>query len=128
MLAVMAVMRRFLSAAPRRAPPAVLVGGGVGPAAGVALHQRLVAHTRARGDGDHLHVVHCSRSAHVADRTAFLLGGGDANAVPAPSPEACDRAQNSGLESMVPRNLLKFSEIQWILVKFSAILEKCTEF
>ena len=59
---------------------AIVIGGGVGPAAGVALHQSIIEHTRARGDGDHLHVHHVSHSAMVRDRTEFLLGAEDARA------------------------------------------------
>lgn len=47
--------------------------GGVGPAAGILLHQLLLTHTANNGtDQGHLHVCHFSCSADVADRTTFL--------------------------------------------------------
>lgn len=52
-----------------------LVGilGGVGPAAGVLLHQTLLQHTASGGvDQGHLPVCHLSRSADVASRVLFL--------------------------------------------------------
>lgn len=53
---------------------ALIIGGGVGPMAGVALHARIIENTLASGDQDHLDVIHVSRSADVTDRTDFLLG------------------------------------------------------
>ena len=51
------------------------IGGGVGPSAGVGLHQRLIENTRTDGtDQGHFMVVHVSRSPVVQDRTKFLLG------------------------------------------------------
>jgi len=50
------------------------IGGGVGPSAGVGLHQKIIDNTRSTTDQGHFTVVHVSRSAHVQDRTKFLLG------------------------------------------------------
>lgn len=52
----------------------IVIGGGVGPMAGVALHAKVIEATVAeRGDRSHVNVVHISRSSAIADRTAFLL-------------------------------------------------------
>ena len=80
--------RRAAAAAGRHQHPAIVIGGGGGPAAGVALHHTLLEQTRARGDGDHLHVHHVSYSAHVRDRTDFLLDAED--------PRAGERPANPG--------------------------------
>ncbi|GLE00847.1 hypothetical protein PINS_up009645 [Pythium insidiosum] len=47
--------------------------GGVGPAAGVLLHQAILQHTDSHGiDQGHLPVCHLSRSADVSSRAEFL--------------------------------------------------------
>lgn len=64
-----------LSTPVQQQPPAVLgICGGVGPAAGVLLHQTLLEHTAGDGrDHSHLSVCHLSRSDDMTDRTEFLL-------------------------------------------------------
>ncbi|MFP4491902.1 MAG: aspartate/glutamate racemase family protein, partial [Spirochaetaceae bacterium] len=53
----------------------ILIGGGVGPMAGVELHRKIVEHTATDGtDQDHLEVLHLSRSPIIGDRTDFLAG------------------------------------------------------
>jgi aspartate racemase len=52
----------------------LIIGGGVGPMAGVALHARIIENTLANSDAGHLPVHHLSRSSDVTDRTEFLLG------------------------------------------------------
>ncbi|MFQ3620995.1 MAG: amino acid racemase [Spirochaetales bacterium] len=53
----------------------LVIGGGVGPMAGVALHARIIQHTRTDGtDQSHLEVLHFSCSNRVLDRTEYLLG------------------------------------------------------
>ncbi|MFP4068172.1 MAG: aspartate/glutamate racemase family protein [Spirochaetaceae bacterium] len=53
----------------------VLIGGGVGPMAGVALHRKVIENTDNEGtDQGHLEVLHLSRSPIIGDRTEFLLG------------------------------------------------------
>ncbi|OQW92178.1 MAG: hypothetical protein BWK79_15220 [Beggiatoa sp. IS2] len=48
--------------------------GGVGPYAGLDLHTKICNNTVTTGiDQDHLEVYLLSRSAHIPDRTAFLL-------------------------------------------------------
>lgn len=48
--------------------------GGVGPAAGILLHQVLLNHTENEGtDQGHLDVSHVSRSQDTTDRTTYLL-------------------------------------------------------
>lgn len=50
------------------------IGGGVGPMAGVKLHELIIQHTLSRIDQGHLSVVHISHSSQIPDRTKFLLG------------------------------------------------------
>ena len=51
----------------------VIIGGGVGPMAGVKLHEHIIAGTKTNGtDQDHLEVVHLSRSPDIMDRTEAL--------------------------------------------------------
>lgn len=52
----------------------VILGGGVGPMAGVAAHARVIESTLSGGDDQsHLTVVHLSRSSAIPDRTEYLL-------------------------------------------------------
>jgi aspartate racemase len=54
---------------------AIIIGGGVGPLAGVELHRRIIENTRTDGtDQDHLSVYHLSRSSDIGDRTDYLAG------------------------------------------------------
>ncbi len=51
----------------------IIIGGGVGPMAGVALHAKIIEATRApSGDASHLAVIHLSDSAAIPDRTGYL--------------------------------------------------------
>ena len=51
----------------------ILIGGGVGPMAGVDLHRRIIAQTNTNGtDQDHLRVLHASFSDLIPDRTESL--------------------------------------------------------
>ncbi|RLD64716.1 MAG: hypothetical protein DRI95_10265 [Bacteroidetes bacterium] len=53
----------------------IIIGGGVGPMAGVELHKKIIENTKISGkDQDHLQVWHLSRSYDVPDRTEFLSG------------------------------------------------------
>jgi aspartate racemase len=52
----------------------LIIGGGVGPMAGVALHAAIIENTLAGGDRGHLDLIHLSLSAGISDRTEFLLG------------------------------------------------------
>ncbi len=53
----------------------IVIGGGVGPMAGVLLHQKIIENTHTNGtDQDHLEVLHLSRSPLVGDRTDYLQG------------------------------------------------------
>ena len=53
---------------------AIIIGGGVGPMAGVALHARIIEQTRTDGtDQSHLHLVHYSCSPAITDRTEYLV-------------------------------------------------------
>ncbi|WP_322404964.1 amino acid racemase [Massilia luteola] len=61
---------------PAPAPPARLgVVGGIGPAATVDFLGKVVAHTRARRDQDHLPII-VDHNPRIPDRTAHLVGGG----------------------------------------------------
>lgn len=58
----------------------ILIGGGVGPMAGVELHKKIISSTKTAGtDQDHLDIVHLSFSSLVSDRTQFLLEGSGVN-------------------------------------------------
>ncbi len=53
----------------------IIVGGGVGPMAGLLLHKYIIEQTKTNGtDQDHLTVIHISRSKEIPDRTEYLLG------------------------------------------------------
>ncbi|RLO04419.1 hypothetical protein DYB28_007695 [Aphanomyces astaci] len=53
--------------------PLLGILGGVGPAAGLVLHQAILRHTQNHGtDQGHLDVVHVSRSADIAARPTYL--------------------------------------------------------
>ena len=53
----------------------IVVGGGVGPMAGVALHRLIIENTATDGrDQTHLSIHHFSRSSDIGDRTEYLLG------------------------------------------------------
>ena len=53
----------------------IVIGGGVGPMAGVALHGKIIENTLTDGtDQSHLEVFHFSRSSSIPDRTEFILG------------------------------------------------------
>lgn len=63
----------------------IVIGGGVGPMAGVALHAKVIEATIAeRGDRSHINVVHISRSSAIADRTAYLLQTGEGETIDNP--------------------------------------------
>lgn len=53
----------------------IIIGGGVGPMAGLALHRAVVEETVTDGtDQGHIPLVHLSAPHRVADRTEYLLG------------------------------------------------------
>jgi aspartate racemase len=59
----------------------LLIGGGVGPMAGLVLHRKIIEFTQTDGtDQDHLEVIHLSRSPLIGDRSEFLAG------LPVPDP------------------------------------------
>ncbi len=54
----------------------IVIGGGVGPLAGVKLHEHVINNTLTDGtDQDHLEVYHLSRSQDIMDRTEAILSG-----------------------------------------------------
>ena len=60
--------------------PALIIGGGVGPMAGVELHRRIIEQTRTEGaDQDHFDLIHLSLASRVNDRTRYLLEGTGTN-------------------------------------------------
>ena len=72
--------------------------GGMGPLATVDLFQKIVVHTRAACDQDHLHVL-IDNDPSIEDRTAALLSGG---ADPTPKMAASARKlQRGGAELLV---------------------------
>ena len=53
----------------------IIIGGGVGPMAGVELHKKIIENTQTSGkDQDHFHLWHLSRSPDIPDRTEYLTG------------------------------------------------------
>jgi aspartate racemase len=55
--------------------PILLIGGGVGPMAGVELHRKIIQQTKTTGlDQDHFDLIHISVSRTIGDRTDFLMG------------------------------------------------------
>ncbi len=56
----------------------IIIGGGVGPMAGVALHRQIILNTVTEGtDQDHIDVIHLSYASRIADRTDYLLNPQD---------------------------------------------------
>jgi aspartate racemase len=53
--------------------------GGIGPLAGIDLYKRIITHTKAVVDQDHLPVLLASLPGEIVDRTTFLLGGIEEN-------------------------------------------------
>lgn len=55
--------------------PVIILGGGVGPLAGVMLHEAIIGYTSGvRKDQHHFDIWHISASSDLPDRTQFLLG------------------------------------------------------
>jgi aspartate racemase len=54
--------------------PLIGIAGGMGPAAGVDLANKIIRHTLAHHDGEHLAQILYTDAAAIGDRTAFLLG------------------------------------------------------
>jgi aspartate racemase len=54
----------------------IMIGiiGGIGPAAGVDLYNRIIRNTLAKKDQDHIPVILSSMPGEIVDRTAYLLG------------------------------------------------------
>ena len=55
---------------------AIGIIGGVGPAAGVDLFNRILSHTSAEKDQEHLNVLLTSCPSLIPDRTAYLIENG----------------------------------------------------
>jgi aspartate racemase len=52
----------------------IIIGGGVGPMAGVELHKKIIENTLTDGtDQTHIEIYHLSRSHDIQDRTKFLF-------------------------------------------------------
>jgi aspartate racemase len=49
--------------------------GGIGPLAGIDLYKRILEHTAAQSDQDHLPVLLAALPGEISDRTAFLRSG-----------------------------------------------------
>ena len=62
-----------------RASKVIGIIGGMGPAAGVDLARKLISQTNAATDQEHLPFILVSYPDQVADRTAFLVEGKEAN-------------------------------------------------
>ena len=60
--------------------PTLIIGGGVGPMAGVELHRKIIEQTKTTGiDQDHFDLIHISVSRTIGDRTDYLLGKNSTN-------------------------------------------------
>jgi aspartate racemase len=53
--------------------------GGVGPFAGLSLHQAILKFSDAGKDQDHLPVIHINAASEIPDRTEYLLGQVETN-------------------------------------------------
>ncbi len=54
----------------------IIIGGGVGPLAGVKLHEYIIENTLTNGtDQDHFEIYHLSRSGDIPDRSKAILSG-----------------------------------------------------
>ncbi len=53
----------------------IIIGGGVGPAAGLILHRLVIDNTRADVDQEYLRTIHMSVSDSVPDRSASIKAG-----------------------------------------------------
>lgn len=53
----------------------IIIGGGVGPAAGLILHRLIIENTRAEVDQDYLRTIHMSVSDLVPDRSESIKAG-----------------------------------------------------
>ena len=54
----------------------IIIGGGMGPMAGVELQRLIISHTPTNGfDQEHIEVHHFSRAHDISDRPAYLLKG-----------------------------------------------------
>lgn len=53
----------------------ILLGGGVGPLAGLELHRLVLQNTKANKDQEHLRIIHLSCPDLIEDRTECLLAG-----------------------------------------------------
>jgi len=60
--------------------PGLIIGGGVGPMAGVELHRKIIEHTLTDGtDQDHFDVIHLSIPSRISDRTRYLIEASGGN-------------------------------------------------
>jgi aspartate racemase len=104
--------------------PVIVIGGGVGPMAGVALHAKIIENTLTDGtDQSHLCVHHYSCPALVPDRTAWLLdhSAADPAAGMAGIFKAAARALNGSAVGGVPCNTFHAPEI---FDRFTRMLEE----
>lgn len=58
---------------------AIIIGGGVGPMAGVGLHAKIIAETQATTDQDHPTIIHISDSNAIDSRADFVLNKSSRN-------------------------------------------------
>ena len=73
--------------------------GGLGPAATASLFMRIIEHTDAATDQDHIDITILNRP-QIPDRTAYILGKSDESYVPAVR-EAALAARSDGLRRAV---------------------------
>lgn len=101
--------------------------GGMGPEAGIALFNAILAHTRAATDQDHLSVLLMSFPRHLTDRTAFIEGRTLIN--PAYNVvEVVTRLEQAGAEVIgLACNTIHAPEMFGIIVQQLAQMSSCVQ-
>ena len=85
--------------------------GGMGPRAGLTLHQKLIDNLKIKQDQDHLPIIHTSFSSIITDRTNYILG----KDIESPSIGA------SKCINIIDNSLLNY-DIDEIIIEFHVIL------
>ena len=91
--------------------------GGMGPQAGLDLHQKVLDETLAVADQDHIPVVHVSFPAQISDRTAYLLEGRGENPAGGILDVVCHLEQNGVAVAGMPCNTAHSPEIRRVVLR-----------
>ena len=65
---------KFMSIFKNNLKKIVGIIGGMGPRAGLTLHQKIIDNTKVIKDQDHIPIIHNSFSSLITDRTDYILG------------------------------------------------------